>query len=71
MQIDTGASFSAVSEETFKGLIINGQDLPLEGFTSHLQTYSGDCLPVLGKVKVNVRVNGQEAVLPFDQRSGS
>lgn len=65
MEIDTGASQSIASEATYKDLVSKGCELPLEKVVSRLVTYTGECLPILGRVIVSVKVNHQEAKLPL------
>ena len=64
MEIDTGASWSIVSEETYQDLLKSGRDLPLRECDIQLRTYMGESLPIMGRVVVHVEANHQEAELP-------
>ena len=63
MELDTGASLSLISEDTFKSTF-NGC-LPLNPSNISLRTYSGEHLTVLGTANVEVFYNSQSAVLPL------
>ena len=72
MEIDTGASILIMSERilimserTYDGLINAGLDVPLENSTTTLKTYSGESLPVLGRLMVDVKVDQQVCKLPL------
>ena len=62
MEVDTGASVSLVSRETFKQLQLK---MVLKPTSVCLNTYSGEPLPVLGEVDVVVKYNAQQATLPL------
>ena len=65
MQVDTGASVSITSVETFK-TIKNGESmLQLEESTAKLQTYTGEPIRTCGCTKVQVAHNGQTLSLPL------
>ena len=53
MELDTGASLSVISEETYKS-ISQGNGKPLEQTEVKLCTYSGESLPVMGYSEVEV-----------------
>lgn len=65
MEIDTGASVSLISEQTFKGLWSKKNSPGLRRPNLHLRTYSGEQLQVLGELDVKVRYGTQVAVLPL------
>ena len=62
MEIDTGASLTLVSEQTFRSLWPNST---LNGSRITLSSYGGESIPVLGTVDVHVEYGDQEAVLPL------
>ena len=62
MELDTGASVSVVSQKTWQDLFSNRA---LDPCTKHLQTYSGEPLPVLGQSTVCVRYRQQKRQLPL------
>ena len=61
-EIDTGASFSLVSEATYHELWPN---TPLHDTTIKLNTYTGTPLRVLGIMQATVSYNQQSATLPL------
>ena len=71
MEIDTGASVSIASRETFE-LIREGEPhLELEEPTVRLQTYTGESIKVCGSTIVKVMHNGQTHSLPLVITEGS
>lgn len=62
MEVDTGASISLVTKETFDNL---WQRRKLEKSSIKLQTYTGEYIKVAGSTEVQVEHNGQEACLPL------
>ena len=60
MKLDTGASFSVISESTYKRICKNE---PLQESTIRLNTYTGEAIQVLGKLAVKVSHGDQEAEL--------
>lgn len=64
MEIDTGASLSIISEETYKQL---SSEIPLsfQECTTVLKTYTGESLHVLGKITVPVTYQQQKIDLPL------
>ena len=58
MQVDTGASLSIISKETFN------YNQTLQPTTIPLRTYTGECLTILGTIEVQVEHNSQSATLP-------
>ena len=63
MEIDTGAAVSLVSEETVKNSFM--KDLPLHPADVRLRTYTGEVVPVLGKLMVKVEKNEATVTLPL------
>lgn len=59
MEIDTGASWSLVSAETYEKLLKSTPDLPLRECGIQLRTYMGESLPVMGRVMVHVKAGQQ------------
>jgi hypothetical protein len=71
MEIDTGASVSIASRETFE-LIREGEShLELEEPTVRLQTYTGESIKVCRSTVVKVMHNGQTQSLPLVITEGS
>ena len=67
MELDTGASVTLISESVFNKLCL---DKPLQSSSSRLSTYSGEKLPVLGQLQVNVTCGDQQARLPLNVVAG-
>ena len=68
MEIDTGSSLTLVSAATFSGI---GDSRNLEKTFQRVKTYSGDVLPVLGRLTVRVEVRNVPAVdLPLTVMAG-
>ena len=65
MEIDTGASVSLISEQTFQTLWTKKHAPGLRRPEVQLRTYSGERLRVLGELDVKVRYGNQVAVLPL------
>ena len=63
MELDTGASLSLISEETYKSTF--GDSLQLNPSSIILHTYSGEPISVLGAVDVPVSYNSQSASVPL------
>lgn len=61
MEIDTGASASIISEETYRKLWTNDQTPTLCESSVKLRTYTGEIIPVVGAVKVNIAYGSQAA----------
>ena len=57
MEVDTGASKSIMSEETYKSLCGRSKHLVLEDTSVRLRTYTGESLNVLGQMTVKVKYN--------------
>ena len=63
MELDTGASVSLVTKSVYEKCF---SDMTLESVQGiSLKSYSGNCIPVLGKVNPVVEHNGQRQVLPL------
>ena len=60
--VDTGASLSIISEETYHSLAKTPALLPTQ---AKLRIYTGESLPVLGSVTVVVHHNHQQKTLPL------
>ena len=56
MEVDTGAAVSIISEETYKKLFPN---LNLQKVPIGLKTYTGESIPVLGEIVVEVKYQKQ------------
>jgi hypothetical protein len=65
MEIDTGASVSIASRETFELIRERESHLELEEPTVRLQTYTGESIKVCGSTVVKVMHNGQTHSLPL------
>ena len=64
MEIDTGASVSLISQQTYDTLWSNKNNKPdLEECTDVFKTDTGEAVPALGKLNVNVTVNDQQMIL--------
>ena len=59
-QVDTGASRSTVSKHVYDSLLSN---YPLQHAGVILRNYSGEKIPVVGKIYVSVKYENQEEVL--------
>ena len=71
MEIDTGASISVASKETFETIREGMLTLELKETTVKLQTYTGEPTRVRGTTAVPVEHNGQMATLPLVITAGS
>ena len=71
MEIDTGASVSVISEETFHTIQRGEHPLQLKETSVQLRTYTGDVIPVRGSVLVPVEHNTQSLTLPLIVTEGS
>lgn len=61
MELDTGATLSVMSEETWKEACPTAT---LQQSSARLSTYSGEPLTVLGKAMVDIEYEGQTEKLP-------
>ena len=64
MEVDTGEAVSIISNKTLNS-IPNFPKLPLQPTLDTLQTYTGEIIPVLGKLSIQVEYHGQNATLPL------
>ena len=71
MEIDTGASVSIASLDTFESVREGERSLKLEEPTMRLQTYTGEAIKVCGSTMVQVTHNGQTTSLPLVITEGS
>jgi len=69
MEIDTGAAISLVSEETVHSSFM--KDLPCQSTDVRLRTYTGESVPVLGKLMVKVEKDEAILTLPLLVVKGS
>ena len=65
MEVDTGASVSITSLETFKAIQNGESTLQLEESSVRLQTYTGEPIPICGSTQVHVVHNEQVLSLPL------
>ena len=63
MEIDTGATKSIMSRETFFRLWPSSNAPPLKPTTTRLRTYTGEVIKVIGEVDVEVTLEGQQEML--------
>ena len=63
MEVDTGATFSIISEQTYKTLFTTVSVPRLEASAAHLKTYTGEEIKILGQTTVTVSYNNQEKKL--------
>ena len=62
MQVDTGASITLISEDTYKKQF---SEVPLQDFNNVITTYTGEVINVHGYVDVNIMYKGKRAKLPL------
>ena len=62
MELDTGVSMSLVSEKTFRE---SWPDLEVSQSDTTLYSYSGESVPVVGLIRVSVKYEDQESLLPL------
>ena len=65
VEVDTGASVSITSQETFKAIQNGESTLQLEESSVKLQTYTGEPIPICGSTQVQVVHNEQVLSLPL------
>ncbi|KAK8777013.1 hypothetical protein V5799_029642, partial [Amblyomma americanum] len=65
MEVDSGASCSIVSEDTFRVVERNHGKIPLQDSGTTIVTWSKEALPVLGQASVLVEFKGRKAKLPL------
>lgn len=61
MEVDTVASASVISEETYKQKWVSRQVSALTPAGIRLRTYTGETIPLLGALEVDIAYNSQEA----------
>ena len=57
--VDTGPSFSLISEATYRKLWLTQQAPTLKQSSVRLTTYTGEPVPILGAIDVTATVNAQ------------
>ncbi len=67
-ELDTGASVSVISEETWKNDL---NEIKLQESDIKLTTYTGELLKVIGKVEVEVSYDKQSAQVPLHVLKGN
>ena len=65
MELDTGAFFSVLNEDTYKSIQQQSYIAPHVKTTNKLCSYTGDFIQVLGVTEVKARYGGKELVLPI------
>ena len=70
MEVDTGASVSIISEETYSRLWSEGQQPSLQESAITLRTYSGEQLSIKGTLAVDVQYKDQKASLQLVVATG-
>ena len=63
MEVDTGAAVSLISEAVYRKTWKNGKAPPLQPTKTKLKTYTGEEVPVLGTIQVEVTLGSQSKVL--------
>ena len=71
MEVDTGASVSLISEDTYNNLWPTSQRPTLQPSTRKLHTYTGEKLDVQGTLTVDVTYGSQQQTLPLLVVAGS
>ena len=71
MEIDTGASLSLMSEETYHRVWEANSAPPLLPSTANLRTYTGERIATLGRIEVEVSINVQTAHLSLEVVKGA
>ena len=62
MEVDTGAAFSIISENTYHNYF---HATPLQPSDTVLRTYSGETITILGSLNVTVQYEAQSFILPL------
>ena len=70
MEVDTGASVSIISEETYNRLWPEGQQSSLQESAITLRTYSGEQLSIKGTLPVDIQHKDQKACLQLVVATG-
>lgn len=63
MEVDTGASASVISQTTFNRLWSSGGAPAMEETSIRLRTYTGECIPLAGAIKVDIVYQEQRAAV--------
>ena len=71
MELDTGAGISIVSKQTYNQLWRENKPPPLQPSSVHLNTYTGEKLPVLGVTNVVVGYKQQSEMLQLHVVDGT
>ena len=58
IELDTGATLSVISEQTYHKSFSAGKAPPLKTITTQLTTYTGEAIDILGEVEVTVQYKG-------------
>ena len=61
MELDTGATLSVISEETYHKLFPVETAPALKTSKAQLKTYTGEVIPILGEIEVEVQYKGQHS----------
>jgi len=61
MEVDTGASVSVISQATYSRLWCSEKGPALRKTNIRLRQYTGECIPLLGAIEVDVMYEGQSA----------
>lgn len=60
MELDTGATLSVISEETYHKLFSAENAPTLKTSKAQLKTYTGEVIPIKGEIEVKVQYKGQK-----------
>ena len=63
MELDTGATLSVISEQTYHKLFSTGKAPTLRNVMTQLTIYTGEAIEILGEVEVTVQYKSQEKSL--------
>ena len=63
MELDTGATLSVISEETYHKLFPVETAPTVKTSKAQLKTYTGGVIPILGEIEVEVQYKGQHSEL--------
>ena len=63
MELDTGATLSVISEQTYHKLFPTEKGPTLRNVTTQLTTYTGEAIEILGQIEVTVQYKTQEKKL--------
>ena len=65
MEVDTGATLSIMSEKTYRESWPTQSSPTLQPSEAKLKTYTGEDIPIKGKIQVDVTLQHQRATLPL------